>query len=651
MVVGTGMYYMKIKQKLQHIFIYTIILVTLFTGMEVQAHEVTSDNPDALLQYIEEIINWKKNKENISANESLLNHHFLENAGDSIVDWYVIGLGRSGAVDDYAAYLAVIEDIVEKRYKINELLSSAKATEWHRISLAILAAGGDPTKTGKDKHSKPIHLIADGTYNRGKNTRQLGTQGLNGWIWGLITLDSLRYSVPTGAYETRESILTEILQAQLEDGGFSLHYGQAADIDITAMAIQALAPYYNSEETFTFKQIATNKMRTTKVREVIEEALAMLSDAQLDDGNFSSWGMSNAESTAQVIVALTTLGIDPLQDERFIKNGHTLLDGLFTFRMEDGGFIHSKTFDADNPTSSPNESNDMASEQVLYTFIALYRHYERMRTLYDFRAELSPEMKEAIAKVEKSIAKIPKHPTQSDTGMIEQTMEAYTDIPIAERGYVRQYKELADAMEQIGIENQTEALSTHMGLQEEGNGTITSLFTKETSKLNDESITEKDINMIQKIMGEPVSTAYYVDVVTLLQKLSHPKYKEQYDTERSQLEVMRTEIEQVEEEITAINEEILNELYPFQQIRIEDKTTVDDIMKRHGQLSMYDQAKIQGYEDVEKAAVQINNLQRARYITIAIGSIILVMAGILYWRYRIRKATKRNQMIIEDDWE
>src|SRR5690606_31085243 len=123
-----------------------------------------------------------------------------------------------------------------------------------------------------------------------------------GWIWGLITLDSMRYEIPDDAYYTREDIIVEILRNQLPDGGFSLN-GKEADADMTAMAIQALAPYYNSEETYEYKQRATNKHVEKSVREAVDEALDTLSQIQLDSGDFSSWGIANAESTAQVMVA------------------------------------------------------------------------------------------------------------------------------------------------------------------------------------------------------------------------------------------------------------------------------------------------------------------------------------------------------------
>src|SRR5690625_390304 len=371
------------------VFILSLFLITVPLLEVISANEVSEedDTNNQLREIIAGIISWKKASLGVDIEEPLLNDTFLANAGDTNVDWYPIGIGRIGYPDEYDSYLAVIKDVIEKRYKHRNKLSKAKATEWHRISLAILASGGDPTSFGQDENGQIINLIADGTYDRGK-TRSLGAQGLNGWIWGLITLDSLRYIVPDDAHSTRENMIEEILSAQLEDGGFSLSIEPNTNLDITAMAIQALAPYYNSEETYTYEQSWMKKKVTKTVREVIDVALHNISEHQLEDGDFETWGTSNAESTAQVIVALTSLGIDPLKDERFIKNGNTLLDGLLKYRMEDGGFIHSESFDPENPTSLPDESNTMASEQALYSLTSLLRLHEGYRSLYDFREEM-----------------------------------------------------------------------------------------------------------------------------------------------------------------------------------------------------------------------------------------------------------------------
>ena len=83
---------------------------------------------------------------------------------------------------------------------------------------------------------------------------QVNWQGINGTIYALIALDSNNYEIPKltetdlqkGLVQTtREKLIAHILQNQLEDGGWTLS-GTESDADMTAMAIQALAPYYNS---------------------------------------------------------------------------------------------------------------------------------------------------------------------------------------------------------------------------------------------------------------------------------------------------------------------------------------------------------------------------------------------------------------------
>jgi hypothetical protein len=170
---------------------------------------------------IQGIIDWKKADSGEASSGCLLNDVFLQAAGTTAGDWYPIGLGRYGAVDNYQAYLAVVTQAVQDRYKQPGKLSAVKATEWHRIALAILAMGGDPTAVGRDRDGKPINLIADGVYNRGR-TASLGKQGLNGWIWGLIALDAKRYEIPAGSYYSRSDIITEILRSKLPGGGLYL---------------------------------------------------------------------------------------------------------------------------------------------------------------------------------------------------------------------------------------------------------------------------------------------------------------------------------------------------------------------------------------------------------------------------------------------
>lgn len=181
-------------------------------------------------------------------------------------------------------------------------------------------------------------------------------QGINGPIWTLIALDSHDYA-PQGDV-TREKLIDAILGAQLPDGGWDM-MGKAADTDITAMAIQALAPYYDTNDA---------------VKAAVDKALNALSAMQNDDGTFSTaFSGKTSESTAQVIVALTALGINPATDSRFIKNGVNAVDGLCSFYVDGGGFRHIASGDLDG----------MATEQSYYALAAYYRLLAGQTSLYD----------------------------------------------------------------------------------------------------------------------------------------------------------------------------------------------------------------------------------------------------------------------------
>ncbi|MEA4966091.1 MAG: prenyltransferase/squalene oxidase repeat-containing protein [Oscillospiraceae bacterium] len=283
---------------------------------------------------------------------SVLGDRTVLPAGSAVSDWTAMALALSGARDDYGAYLAALRDEVEEQYAENGGLDKIRATEYHRIALTVLALGGDPTSFGTD--GEPIDLIADGTYNFAGDS--LGTQGLNGWIFALIALDASGAAVPADARFSRETMVSAILSAQEADGGFGLTAG-SSDADLTAMALQALAPdraQYGAE---------------------LDRALTYLSGQMSDSGAFPSGGTENAETTAQVILALCALGIDPAADARFQKGEQTPLTGLRQFRLADGSYVH---------TAADGEGNLMATEQALLALLALQRLQNSQNRLYDF---------------------------------------------------------------------------------------------------------------------------------------------------------------------------------------------------------------------------------------------------------------------------
>lgn len=601
----------------------------LCSAAEVDAGDTPEERAAAVTAVADGIIEWKKLDNGSSADGYLINETYLELAGSTPGDWYQIGLSRLGVEDNYAGYLAVIRDRVEERYRDPGKLSAAKATEWHRISLAVLASGGDPRALGTDESGAPIDLIADGTYNRGLAT-PLGRQGINGWIWGLIALDSMRYEVPADAYYTRDDIIVEILRSQLTDGGFALS-GKTVDPDITAMALQALAPYYNSERSYTYKRRATGSERTCKVREVVDEAVQRLSELQLDTGDYMSWGTENVESTDQVTVALCCLGIDPLTDERFIKNGNTLLDGILRYRMPDGGFVHSYTFDSDNPTSLPDKSNTMASEQTLYTMAALRRQGLGERTLYDFRPEQSSALRERISELS---ARIGALTGDESAGVLEELMREYYSLPDGERSYVYNYCRLSDAAAAAGVDIAAIADTTEV-IESPGDGDDATVIL---------SFTAADRAAVDEL-PQPLTTEQYVTVTTLLDKLECCEDFDGRNDYIARLTQAKADIAAIQAEIESINEDIREQLYPFDGLSLGDKGKIDAIVDRYNALSEYDRAKIERWEDVVKSKTKVDNLLRALIIG-AVCVLVLVLVTVLLVR-RIRRRKNRHKTEME----
>lgn len=179
----------------------------------------------------------------------------------------------------------------------------------------------------------------------------IGQQGIMSWVYGLHMLTNGCHSDVVGA----EEIVSTILSLQFADGGWALN-GTAADVDVTAMTLQALAPYADRAE----------------VSAAIDRALALLSQRQMEDGGFASYGRPNPESAAQVLIALCALGIDGLQDARFIKNGHTLLDAMAAYQLPDGSVSHLMG----------GPASQMAAVQVYMACLAWQRFTQGQPALY-----------------------------------------------------------------------------------------------------------------------------------------------------------------------------------------------------------------------------------------------------------------------------
>ena len=131
------------------------------------------------------------------------------------------------------------------------------------------------------------------------------------------------YSIGYDTGMTKDEHIERLLDRAVASGGFPT-VGETPDIDMTAMAVQALSPYKSEP----------------RVADAIEKALSYMSSQQTETGAFKYFNSENCENCAQAILALSSLGIDAKTDERFIKNGVSVYDALLSYRLEDGSFEH-----------------------------------------------------------------------------------------------------------------------------------------------------------------------------------------------------------------------------------------------------------------------------------------------------------------------
>ncbi len=308
------------------------------------------------------IVDWKKNTLGIEEGP-ILSGDLLDRAGNGSSDWFAFDITRMGIEDSQTDYLARLHQYVENFYiHLDDNIRTVRVSDMHRVVLTIRALGGDPTSFGKDPEGNPIDLVKDTVWN--SLWGDPGNQGVNGYIWALLAADSGNYEEPAGAEWTRETLLSSLLSWQHEDGGFGLVKADASDVDLTSMALTALGKYKDREE-----PVVLENEDEVIVREAADNAFAYLAAEQQDDGSILTYKSERtSESTSWAMMALCAWDRDPDTDEQFTKNGHTLLDGLGGFRLEDGGVIHS--LDAEEPETAGSE---MSAYQALYALEAVRR--------------------------------------------------------------------------------------------------------------------------------------------------------------------------------------------------------------------------------------------------------------------------------------
>lgn len=337
------------------------VLFVIFSGIRLLLPLSAASYDDTVPEYAEELLLTVSGGDV----QQWLDETLPEQIGRSTADWYAMLLSARGY--DLSAYSAALQVYLDAE-------ESSAAVNNERMALVLAACEAEPPAV--------CTVLLE---------RSAGKLGIMSWIFALHLLNN---GVPSEQYTAAE-ITDELLAQQTADGGWSLK-GEQGDVDVTTMALQALAPYQD----------------TAEISDAVSDGIAFLSAVQCPSGAYQSLGTENPESTAQVWTTLSVLGIDALTDDRFITDGHTLLDGILQFRTDDGRYSHTAGGDV----------NDMATMQV-YEALTAAELQQSGRNLLLFRDQKPPQT-DAVTETQAVSAETVIH-TTAPSEAVQKNAEQY----------------------------------------------------------------------------------------------------------------------------------------------------------------------------------------------------------------------------------
>ncbi|MEG1501288.1 MAG: Ig-like domain-containing protein, partial [Clostridiales bacterium] len=288
-------------------------------------------------------------------------------------DWDVLAMKRAGqSISPY--YMESL-----KNYLLNDSSINTNIAGLAKSGLVLAANKYDLTAfAGKD--------LVDLIYN--SSSANMHKSGLNGPVYALLLADAGKLDLSGKAWD-RDKLIAAVLEYQ-QGSAFSLLKGTDAklDVDSSALALTALAPYYKQNG----REVVTT---------AIDSAKTWLSKVQLSSAGFKSYFDEEcSESPAQVIIALSSLGIDlkgnpSAWDTPFIKANTNLLQNLDMYSHRDGGVKH---------ILSDAKGNSFSSQQALMAYVSYDRLINKQTAFYDFsdiKADDNSLLKALIAEYDK----------------------------------------------------------------------------------------------------------------------------------------------------------------------------------------------------------------------------------------------------------
>lgn len=392
-------------------------------------------------------------KEDIAHGVQYLQGKSLEKYKD---EWNIFSILRSGATIEQGKLDKYYESVVKQ---LNTSSTNMRVTDLARVALALEAMGKNPTDVGGFNVLEAIY-----------NHKDMMTDSSNCPIFGLLALDGRNYEIPKDAKWSRKNLVEQILKFQKASGGFGLSLdNDTTGIDMTGMALQALAPYYDNSA-------------YPEVKPAVDKALKHFKDNITINAGFLDMGSENSCTTAQVLTAVSALNIDPtVKENGFVQNGNNMISNLHTYK-KDAGFAWQATM----------QGQEMATQQVTYALVAYQRMAEGQTRLYDFtdvpeeKPSVDPEDEKAAKAVEDQINAIGKVTLESKKA-IEAARAAYEKLSEAQKKLVGNLETLTKAEAEL---KKLEEQQGQQGQEKPETSTVTLVNKKYGVSLQGEGLTE-----------------------------------------------------------------------------------------------------------------------------------------------------------------
>ncbi|MGG2091762.1 DUF4430 domain-containing protein [Bacillus sp. S13(2024)] len=299
-------------------------------------------------------------------------------------DWVVISLAQSGQEVSKEIKSNYLKSLAER---IKEKENSFSSTELARTILAVSAVEGDPTNIAGN------NLISK-LYNFEK------IDSITGYTFSLLALDTKKYDVPADAKWNRDTLVNAILKSQHTDGGWAYmgKLEEPSDADVTGMVFSALAPYQDQ----------------ATVKQALEKAKKYLASTQTDKGGFTSGGVENANSVAEVVLGLAAADIDPTSTT-YTKNNYNTVQNLLSYQLENGGFKWLPT---------DTEEDSMATEQAMLALVQYKNYLNGKGSIFDWTKASTPTNEGNNSTEE------PKQPTSNNQSVTEEQQKQADKQPV-----------------------------------------------------------------------------------------------------------------------------------------------------------------------------------------------------------------------------